>query len=129
MAIARIGRPPLEEFRVASDSVTSATDVLMVGMTITPGVAGNYLATFSSSFDHSSNNESIFFNLYCDGVLVPDTEREFRRGGGAGDIAAGPSLHKYLVNVGVAHAIEIRWRTTSPTGTVYERNLIVEKAA
>lgn len=120
-----LARAPQQASATASDTETSATDVLMDSMSITPG-AGNYMAHFSATFDHDTTNESIFYSIYKNGVQIPHTERGFKRGGSAGDIVGGLATVAYITGVTGGQAIEIRWRTTAGTATVFERTFVLE---
>lgn len=114
---------PLEASETATTTTISPTDALMAGMAVTPGVPSNCLVFFSGNVQHSSNNESIFVSLYVGGVQVPETEHEFKRGTGAANIIGSVVFQKYVVGVGAADAIEVRWRTTDPTASVFTRTL------
>lgn len=116
-----LARPPKQISVTGSVTTASATDVLMSGMTTIPG-AGSYLVNFSTSFDHSTTNQSIFYSIYVNGIQLPETEREFRRGGSAGDIAAGPSIVAIKASgVLAGQAVEVRWRTTAADAQVFQR--------
>lgn len=120
-------RAPQQATQVGDSTTTSPVDVLLPSMTLVAGVNGNYKIDFSTSVEHSSTNETIFVSLYVNGVQVAHTEREFRRGGAAGDVSGGLAIDAYVTGVLAAHVIEIRWRTTAATATAHERTLIVEQ--
>lgn len=112
------------------DSTTSSTDVLMSGMTITPGV-GDYLVMFSTSVDSDLNNVTIFVALYVGGVKVGHTDRQFKRGAASADTTAGIALQAHIIGLTVAQAIEIKWRVTgtgSPIATAHARTMTLARA-
>ncbi len=98
-------------------TTTSATDVLLGGMTLTPG-AGSYLIIFSSSTSVSGNNDTAF-SVYANGVQVAASEVAVNRQ--ASRVAVG--CHALVVGLADAQAIEIRWRTTGGTVTAGNRTL------
>jgi hypothetical protein len=125
-ALDELATSPQQASATGDTTTTSATDVLMGPMSITPG-AGDYLVWFSSSFEHSAVNSSIWISLYVGGVQVAHTEREFRRGGAAADAAMGLSFQSHETGLGGADAIEVRWRTNNATATAHERTLTIQK--
>ena len=84
---------------------------------------------FSTSIDHSVTNQTTWVSLYVNGVQVAHTEREFRRGGSAGDVAGGLSFSAYITGVLAGQAVEVQWRTTAATASAYERTLNLMKVA
>ncbi len=117
-------RTPDQVTATGDTTTTSPTDVFMSGMTITPG-AGNYFVKFSSSFEHSTNSETINVSLYVGGVQVAHTERQFQRGSGSS--GAGLSFEAYVTGVTGGQAIELRWRTSAATATAHERTFVVKQ--
>ncbi len=118
---------PLEAAQTTTTTTISATDELMSGMTLTPGVQADFLAWFTGNVQHSSNNDSMFASFYVGGVQVPATEHEFKRGTGAANIIGTVAFQKTLLAVGVADAIEVRWRTTDPTASAFTRTLTIQQ--
>ena len=101
------------------DTTASLTDVLIVGMSITPA-AGTYSATFSGSGLNSGNGASrMFFSIYTGGVQEAHSERELGISGGA-NVAVHTNA---VVTVNGSQAIEARWRAVAGTNTVHERSL------
>lgn len=119
---------PTEASAPGTITTTSAADVLMTSMSLTPG-AGNYMVWFSTSVDHDSSNESIFASLYVNGVQVADTEREFKRGGAAADNKGSLAFNKYITGVLAGQVVEVRWRTPAATASAYQRTLTLLKVA
>lgn len=103
----------------ADDTTTSATDVVIVGMTLTPA-AGTYVAIFSSSGLNSGNGATrMFFSIYSGGSQVTHSEREL-------GIAASANVAIHTaatVTVNGSQAIDVRWRAVAGTNTVHERSL------
>jgi hypothetical protein len=106
-----------------TDATTaSATDVLMTGMTLTPG-AGDYFASFSADADHSSPTDTVTISLYVNSVQVANSERAIIPGA-----LRSPLVLTYLLTgVAAAQAIEIKWRTSAATATVHKRALTLLK--
>lgn len=103
----------------ADDTTASATDVLIVGMTLTPA-AGTYLATFSTSATNSGNGSTrMFFSIYSATVQVAHSEREIGINGGI-NVAVHTNA---VVTVNGSQAIEARWRAVAGTNTCHERSL------
>jgi hypothetical protein len=118
----------VQEAAATADTTTgSATDALVSGMTLTP-IAGTYRVTFSGSVQHSSNSESIFLSIYAGGAQETNSEREFKRGGGQGDVTS-PFSCVAVVTVNGSQAIEGRWRTPAATATMHARSLVIERVA
>lgn len=108
-----------EATATADDTTTSATDVLMVGMTQTP-VAGTYLAMFSGSIVNSANgSERTWISLYLGGAQVSATERSMGSSGGV----YIPSSTFAIITANGSQAIELRWRVAGGTSTVHSRRL------
>ena len=98
-------------------TTTSATDVLMSGMQLTSIPAGNYLLSFGTSFEHSSNGDQIFTNIYVGGAAVTGGEQHWRRGAAQGDISSTHNYSGFPITLGTTATVEIRWRTDSATAS------------
>lgn len=108
-------------------TTTSATDVLVTTMTITPA-SGTYLVWFTGSVDHSANNGSIELSIYSAGSQVAASERSFARGAGQGNVTVSFACSA-KVTVNGSQAIEGQWRTPAATATMHERTLKILKVA
>ena len=109
---------------VAGTLTTTATaDTLMTGMQFTDILAGTYLLNFGTSLSHGSNSASIFISVYVNGTQVSGSEREWRRGGGPGDIAATTDLAGFPIILTTTSTVEIRWRTSTGTATSTNRHI------
>ena len=98
-------------------STSSLTDVLVTGMSITPG-AGTYLATFSGQVTGNGGAKQGIFNIYANGVKVAHSEREVN------DIKSQEGHTQAIVTVADAQAIEVRGRGND-TLLVDERSLVL----
>lgn len=101
------------------DTSTSATDVLIAGMTLTPA-AGTYYVTFSSSVINSTNAATrLYVSLYAGGSKIEHSERNIGISGGA-----NVSVHTAaIVTVNGSQAIEAQWRAAAGTNTAHQRSL------
>jgi hypothetical protein len=102
-------------------TTASAADVLMTGMTITPG-AGTYLVIFSGDVWHNLNAAGIFTNIYAAGALQAGTERHYIR---PTALTESSFCCTCKVTVLAGQAIEGRWRTTAATANNDHRMLVV----
>ena len=69
------GSSPHQVSETSDDTTASASDVLVAGMSITPG-AGDYHVWFSGSVEGTDTNSTQFVSLYVNGAQLPHTERE-----------------------------------------------------
>jgi len=106
-------------------TTTSGSDVLVPGMTITPG-PGNYKVEFNTSWENSGA-EDMFVSIYVNGVQIPHTERITEMESSITDAELACVTHGLAINVLAAQAIEIRFRTTGGTLTMLNRTMLVTK--
>ena len=106
---------------------TSATDVLVASMTLTPA-AGTYAVTFTSSVELSANNSAAFFSIYSAGSQVAASERKAQRGAGQGDVGL-PFTCAAKVTVNGSQAIEGQVRVSAGTATIHQRTLMIVEVA
>lgn len=92
-------------------STSSLTDVLVTGLTVTPG-AGTYFVSWSMTAAHNKAGQTVFGSLYAAGSQVSGTEREV--GGQAGN--KGNTGSSAVITVSAGQAIEARWRVSSNSG-------------
>jgi hypothetical protein len=104
-------------------TTTSATDVLVNAMTLTPP-AGTYAVSFTGSTDHSANNGAGQMSIYAGGVQVASSERGFMRGAGQGNVTVSFACTA-IVTVDGVETIEGQWRTAASTFTMHERTLLI----
>jgi hypothetical protein len=107
-------------------TTTSATDVLVDSMSITP-VAGIYLVRFSGSVDASNNYSNISMSIYAGGSQAAASELTCCAKWTAGDCQAFTCIARVEVNG--SQAIEGRWRTDLGTATMHQRTMTIEKVA
>jgi hypothetical protein len=101
-------------------STSSATDVPITGMTITPG-AGDYIVMFSAFAQADGGAKLGYFSIYVNGVQITHTERVVNdTKNGVGQAQA------YVTGVGVGQAIEVRGRGNT-TLIMTNRSLIVQR--
>jgi len=98
-------------------TTTSATDVLLTGMQITGVPAGDYFLSFGTSFEHSSNNDQIYTNVYVAGAAVSGSEQHWRRGASQGNISSTHNYANYPITLASTSTVEIRWRTDTATAS------------
>jgi len=111
-----------QAYAAGTTTTTSATDVLLDSMTLTPG-AGSYLVHFISSISGTTNNAVVFASIYANGVQVPNTEiRIVPRSSNSSNVTALISCVG-IATVADGQAIDIRWRTSAGTVTAYQRKL------
>lgn len=109
-------------------SFAGGADTLVAGMTDTPP-AGTYLVWFTGTLENAANKTTVWANIYSGGAIVQSSEREWRRGGSAGNIQSSfCCVAKVTVNG--AEAVEGRWRTSGgSTAFMEERNIALLKVA
>jgi len=112
-------------------TTTSATDVLMNAMTITPA-AGTYLVLFGTSLDSNSINSDARINIYSAGTIVGHSERWAVPSFSSGGLGGSPSIPipiqtHAIVTVNGSQAIEGRWRRSTGTLTARQRSLSIIK--
>lgn len=108
-----------------SVAITSGTDVLVTGMTVTPP-AGTYLVTFTCNGAFSNTNTQQFVSIYAGGTQ--DANSEMMTGSASAGLGATqPSIlaTNGIVTVNGSQAIEIRARRSANTFTITQRNMCV----
>jgi hypothetical protein len=113
-----------EKNATADDTTTSVTDVLVNGMTATPG-AGNYYIWFSGSVEGSGSDTTQYVSIYVNGSQLPHTEREIFTENSIQDTSFPIATHAYVTGVLDGQDIEVHWRTTGGTATMHERTLVI----
>lgn len=120
------GAPDCYQATATGDTqTTSASDVLVDSMSITPA-AGDYLVEFSSAVEHGTNNASVWMSIYVGGSQIAHSERRFTRGGGQGNVT-DPFHCQARVNANGSQAIEAKWRTSTGTATMHQRNIVASE--
>ena len=101
--------------------ITSTTDVLIDGMTLTPG-AGAYLAFFSCTAKQSNNFKEIIISFYQNGVQLPATEMTVQV---KNDRKMQIATIGHITGLLAGQAIEVKARVQSHTCTIYQRTLLL----
>jgi hypothetical protein len=109
----------------ADATTTSASDVALSGMSITPG-AGDYLIWFSGSMESSATSTQ-YASIYVNGAQLGHSERRVFTEGSIPSTSFPVATHAYVTGVGAGQAIEVRWRTTGGTATMHQRTLVVQR--
>jgi hypothetical protein len=95
-------------------------------MTITPG-AGDYIVLYSGIWSGSSASLVATFSIYVNAVQVASTERSIRVTAGGASMTSPLSF--YVTGVTAGQVVDIRWRVSTGTGTLGNRNFILQKVA
>jgi len=115
----------------SSTTTTSATDVLINGMTITPSIPGTYLVMFSTTLQQNTNNATVTVSLYGNGSQITGSERsaipQFQGGVTPSLNINAPIMVQALVTVNGSQAIEARWRRSAGTATALARALTITR--
>jgi hypothetical protein len=104
----------------AAGSITTAstTDIVVTGMTITPG-AGTYLAMFATDGSNNLGSNS-FASIYQNAVQVANSERVFA-------LSTDTVVTDAICTVTAGQAIDVRWRASANTATMGNRILTLIK--
>jgi hypothetical protein len=115
--------PTTEVNAVDAPTTTSTTDVAIGSLTITPG-AGTYFAISTVSWSGSTSSLNGTFSFYANAVQVTNSERPVRVTAGGANMTTSLSE---VITVTAGQAIDVRWRVSTGTGTLGNRNLILVK--
>ncbi|MCC7025443.1 MAG: hypothetical protein IT265_00710, partial [Saprospiraceae bacterium] len=106
------------------DAITSSGgDVLIPGMTITPG-AGDYLIFFTGSVENTGFGDAVTVSIYSNGNQIAAS---VVRCESFSNLSNPIATNGYLTNLGAGQAIEVKWKVSGGTGTCHQRTLIVQK--
>lgn len=115
VSLSQLGGAVINPQLVASGTgiitTTSLSDVLITGLTLTPG-AGTYVALFSMTASHNKSGQTIFGSIWAAGAQIAYTERDI--GGQSNNL--GNLAAQAIATVADAEAIEARWRVSSNAG-------------
>ena len=104
--------------------ITSTTDVLIPGMSVTLANDGDFKIEFSTSVVFGQNNDTVWVSIYHNGVQVADSER-VTSGAGSGDSRV-LSINTEVKGAAVGDTIEARARVgTNDTANIQQRGLNV----
>jgi hypothetical protein len=104
-------------------TTTSLTDVLLTGMTVTPG-AGDYIVIFTGSYENTNSNKQGPISIYVNGTQVAASIIQTLA---PGNQAQPTATQAYVTGVAAGQAIEVRWKVLANTGTFHQRTLIVHR--
>ncbi|MCH7846416.1 MAG: right-handed parallel beta-helix repeat-containing protein, partial [Acidobacteria bacterium] len=122
------GSPVLQASATGDTTTTSATDVAVAGMTLTPG-AGDYLVWFSGSVEGTVDDSTQNVSIYVNGVQAAHTERQIFTEQSINFTSFPVASHVLVTGLGAGETIDVRWRTTAGTATMHERTLVVVQIA
>lgn len=109
----------------AGAAITSGTDVLVTGMTITPA-AGTYAVTFTSTGSYSNSNTTQTISIYAGGVQNANSSRTVGSAtAGLGATQDSAITTNGTVTVNGSQAIEIRARRSANTFTINARTMTI----
>ena len=108
-------------------TTTSATDVLMQGMEIISVPAGDYILSFGTSFNHSSNGSSIATTIYVGGVAVTNSAQAWTRGAAQGNVYGTHNYAGFPITLASTVTVDIRWQTDTATATSTNRYMSLIK--
>ena len=116
--------PVITQVSATADvTTTSTSDVVISGMSITPG-AGDYLVFFTGSVENTNNNKQETVSIYKNGVQIAASVIQ---GNATGGSAIPVASNAYITGLGAGQAIDVRWNVTGNTGTFHQRTLIVQR--
>ncbi len=110
-----------------TENTSSTTDVLLSGMVVTVTDDGNYLVNFDGVLEGNSNNRTIFYSVYINGVQDAFSERErFIRSN-----MTGTQLPAYtktlLAGLSAGDVIDIRWRVSGGSADFHNRSITAQR--
>lgn len=102
-------------------STTSATDVVITGMTVTPQ-AGTYGVWYNSTNTDTQNNASCNATVYMAGSSVTDSKRTFQTGSANMTFQLGTQT---VIQVNGSQAVDVRISTNQGTMQANGRSLLL----
>lgn len=112
-------------------TTTSATDVLLTTMNLTP-VAGTYMAFFDTSVQSTAGGNSITISIYSAGVQIANSSRVVQFPTATLISSGNPTsvaTHAPNIVVNGAQAITVQWHTNGGTATCLTRTLSLLRTA
>ena len=94
-------------------------------MSFTPGT-GTYLTIFSTTVSSSTPPAAVDISLFSNNAQITHTERTVILNVSPQDI---PMATNAIITVTGGQAIDVRWKTSAGTATMYERTLNLVKIA
>lgn len=129
---ATIATPPIQTTQITATSsatMTSGTDALMTGMTVTP-IAGTYFVIFSGVVQQAGAGQSITLSIYSGGTQDAASIRDFAPFDGgtlSATTASCCAATQGVYTVNGSQVIQIEWHVSGSTATVFQRNLTLLK--
>ncbi len=111
-----------------STTTTSATYVALNGMTTTPAAA-TYIVSFSASGAGTDKDQLITVGMFKAGVLINHSERHSHNISGHTHIMDMPVHSQSIVAVNGSETIDMRWKASLGTATMYERCMYLLKVS
>jgi len=107
-------------------STTSSTTYVPIDSTASTPEAGTWLVMFSSSGKGSVANSALDFAVHVDGTIVSDSQRKlgYNSGGQNMDTVQNIYTQAVVTTTGI-EVVDVRYKTSSGTFTIYERNIIL----
>ena len=102
---------------------TSTTDVVITGMTVTPG-AGDYLVFFTGAVENTGFGDPVTISIYTNGSQIAASVVKCESFGGMSNPIGS---NAFITNLGAGQAIEVKWKVSNGTGTCHQKTLIVQK--
>ncbi|MDH3503717.1 MAG: hypothetical protein OEM58_04195, partial [Nitrospirota bacterium] len=112
----------------ATASTTSASYVVLTGMTTTP-IAGSYLVSFSASGRTTTFGQDCQYAIFQNGSIISHTERnlDFNSGGTQADDIYMAMHTQALVSVNGSEVVEVRYLGNGNNFNVEERSLLLHR--
>lgn len=105
-------------------TTTSASDVLLTGMSITPSLAGTYLVMFSTWLTQSTGNDIVTMSIYVNGVQNSGSIRSAIPFVGAlSAVTQDMPLATQAIVTYTTGTIQIDWHVNAGTGTAHNGTL------
>ena len=117
-------QPAITEVSATSDiTTTSTSDVVVTGMTVTPG-AGDYLVFFTGSMENTNSNKQGTLSIYSNGVQIAASVVQSQM---PANRPVAMATNAYITGLSAGQVIDVRWNVTANTGTFHQRTLIVQR--
>jgi hypothetical protein len=120
-----VNNTPITQATSTASATTTSTTFTVINndMTVTPG-AGDYLVFFTASVWNSNNGKGASFAIFKNGVEVTASEVLVETSGGA---TSSVATNAYITSLTAGQSIDVRWKVTANTETIFQRSLIVQR--
>jgi len=116
--------PASEVLATTTITTTSLTDVVVDSLTQL-AAAGTYLAIANVAWSGSVASLVATFSFYVNGVQVPGSERPVRVPASSGFTLG--TLFEVITVPANGQSVDVRWRVSTGTGTLGNRNFILQR--